>query len=53
MEVAAREGARGGRVIEQILEERSRKAAAAPAPAGGLCLEAVGYDPPWPEPETT
>ena len=38
----------GAQRIAEILEGKSRRLAAAPAPARGLCLEQVGYDPPWP-----
>ena len=30
-----------------LLNARSRRAAAPPAPAEGLCFEAAGYEPPW------
>lgn len=40
----------GGRdAVAAVLSARNRKSAAPPAPAEGLCFEAVGYDPPWPE----
>jgi tRNA pseudouridine38-40 synthase len=39
----------GGRArMVQIRESRSRPLAAPPAPAKGLYLDRVGYDPPWP-----
>jgi tRNA pseudouridine38-40 synthase len=38
----------GAMRVAAILEGRSRQLAAPPAPAAGLCLERVGYDPPWP-----
>jgi len=34
--------------VKEILAARSRRAAGSPAPAAGLTLHAVGYDPPWP-----
>jgi tRNA pseudouridine38-40 synthase len=36
--------------IAEILAARLRSLAAPPAPACGLVLAAVGYDPPWPQP---
>jgi tRNA pseudouridine38-40 synthase len=38
----------GAAAIARILADRDRRAAAAPAPAAGLCLMAVGYEPGWP-----
>lgn len=40
----------GADAIARILAGRDRRLAAPPAPAGGLTLVAVGYDPPWPDP---
>ncbi len=39
----------GGEAVAAVLDSRDRRRAAAPAPAWGLTLEAVGYDPPWPD----
>lgn len=39
----------GAAAIEEILAGRNRRLAAPPAPASGLCFDAVGYDPPWPD----
>lgn len=44
----ARPGGGGAAAVARILEARDRRAAAAPAPAAGLALMAVGYDPLWP-----
>jgi tRNA pseudouridine38-40 synthase len=41
-------GGGGADAVARIIEGRDRRAAAPPAPAAGLCLMAVGYDPPWP-----
>lgn len=41
-------GGRGAEGIGEILASGSRSRARPPAPAAGLCLERVGYDPPWP-----
>jgi tRNA pseudouridine38-40 synthase len=45
---AGQEGG-GEEAIASILARRNRREAAAPAPAEGLCLERVEYDPPWPQ----
>jgi tRNA pseudouridine38-40 synthase len=39
---------RSPEAMRDLLAARDRRAAASPAPAEGLCFEAVGYDPPWP-----
>jgi tRNA pseudouridine38-40 synthase len=44
----ARPGSAGADGIAALLATRNRALAAAPAPAHGLCLEEVGYDPQWP-----
>ncbi len=47
-----REAAVGGDASERIsrlVDARSRRLAAPPLPPEGLCLDAVGYDPPWPD----
>jgi len=41
-------GGGGAERVEEILRARSRRLAGPSAPTEGLCLEAVGYDPPWP-----
>jgi tRNA pseudouridine38-40 synthase len=41
-------GREGAAAIARILADGDRRAAAPPAPAAGLSLMAVGYDPPWP-----
>ncbi len=41
-------GGGGADRMQAIIEGRSRQLAAPPAPSAGLCLERVGYDPPWP-----
>jgi tRNA pseudouridine38-40 synthase len=45
-----REAASGGGAdaVARIIAGRDRRAAAPPAPAAGLCLMAVGYEPSWP-----
>ncbi|MDM7915719.1 MAG: tRNA pseudouridine(38-40) synthase TruA [Candidatus Eisenbacteria bacterium] len=46
---AARCHGGGADEVARILEARDRRVGGVPAPAHGLCLLAVGYDPPWPE----
>ena len=41
-------GGGGAGAVAEILASRDRRRAASPAPACGLYLERVGYDPPWP-----
>jgi tRNA pseudouridine38-40 synthase len=41
-------GGGGREAIASILLAGNRRLAAPPAPAFGLCLEAVGFEPPWP-----
>lgn len=41
-------GGGGAGALEEILQGRCRASLPSPAPAHGLCLESVGYEPPWP-----
>lgn len=45
----AGEGGGGAEAVARVLVSRDRRMAAPPAPAWGLSLEAVGYEPPWPD----
>jgi tRNA pseudouridine38-40 synthase len=42
-------GRRGSAALAEILAGGDRRAAGPLAPAHGLYLDGVGYDPPWPE----
>lgn len=44
----ARPDGEGAQGMQRVLATRNRALAAPPSPAHGLCLEGVGYDPPWP-----
>ncbi|MBM3286081.1 MAG: tRNA pseudouridine synthase A [Candidatus Eisenbacteria bacterium] len=41
-------GGGGSEAMRRIIGARDRRLASAPLPPMGLCLEAVGYEPPWP-----